>query len=141
LDTASRAKTKFATIKARNAATIPETLRALGADADAVMRRAGIEPGFFANPNNDLAFAALGHLISECVNATGCEAFGLRVRAQMGATATGLTGLVSLHAPTVREALQVIAAGLKTSDTGGVVVLDQRGDLATFGYVVTLHHL
>ncbi len=101
------------------------------------MRRAGVEPGLFSSPDNVLPFPALGRLVSECVRATGREDFGLRVGAKTGVTGIGLTGLVSMHAPTVREALEVIAAGLKTSDTGGAVVLDQRGDRASFGYVLT----
>ena len=47
------------------------------------------------------------------------------------------SGLVALHAPTVREALRVLAEGLKTSDTGGAVAFAERGGEASLGYVVT----
>ncbi len=137
MDTVSRTKRNYATIKARNVAGIPDALKDLGADPDAVLRAAGVEPDVFSNPDNELPYAAVGRLVSECVRATGCEAFGLRVGARSGATAMGLTGLVSMHASTVGEALNVIVASLKTSDNGGAVVLDRTGDLASFGYVVT----
>ncbi len=136
MDTASRTRPRYATIKVRNAARIPETMREFGADPDAVLRVAGVDPGLFANSNNDMPFAMLGTLISECVKATGCECFGLRVGTRMDATAMGLTGIVSLHAPTVREALRTVADGLKTSDTGGAIVFSERDGLASFGYVV-----
>ena len=96
-------------IKVRNAAAIFPTLAELGADPDAVLRSAGIEPAMFSDPDNDLSFAAVGRLAGECVKATGCESFGLRVGARRNMTSLGLSGLVSMHASTVRDALQVIS--------------------------------
>ena len=71
------------------------------------------------------------------MNATGCESFGLRVGARMQLTSLGLTGLVSMHAPTVRDALQVLSSSLQTSNTGVATALDVRGQIASFEYVVT----
>jgi Arabinose-binding domain of AraC transcription regulator, N-term len=108
-----RAKPRFATIKVRNAAAILPTLVELGVDPNAVPRSVGIEPAMFSDPDNDLPFATLDRLVEARVNATGCESFGLRVGVRMQATAVGLTGLVSMHAPTVRDALQVLSSTLK----------------------------
>jgi hypothetical protein len=127
---------RYATVKVRNAAAIPHVLMELGTDPSNVLRRVGLEPDAFSNLDNALSYRALGRLIAECVRETGREDFGLRVGARMGATAIGLTGLVSLNAPTVREALEVIAGGLKTSDTGGALVLETRGAEACARYVV-----
>ena len=52
-------------------------------------------------------------------------------------TGLGLTGLVSIHSPTVREGLEVITATLQTSDTGGATFLDLSRGVAEFGYAVT----
>jgi len=113
------------------------TLGELGVDADVVLRRAGLDPAPFSNLDNVIPFAALGRLVGECVKATGHEAFGLRVGARMRATAVGLTGLAAMHAPTVRDALQIITMSLKTSNTGATTVLDVRGADASFAYVIT----
>jgi AraC-like DNA-binding protein len=137
LDRVTRAKPRFATIKVRNAAAILPTLVELGVDPNAVLRRAGIEPAMFSDPDNDLPFAAVGRLASECVKATACESFGLRVGARRNMTSLGLTGLVSMHASTVRDALQILSSTLKTSNTGVATVLDVRGHIASFLYVVT----
>ena len=137
MDTVSRTKPRYATVKARNAAAIPEVLREFGAEPGVVLVRAGLDRDVFSNPENILPFAALGKLVSECVSVTGREDLGLRVGARTRTTGIGLTALVSMHSPTVRDALQVIAAGLKTSDSGGAVLLDQRGDVASVGYAVT----
>ena len=71
--------------------------------------------------------------MTECVKATGCESFGLRVGMKTRPTGMGLTGLVSIHSPTVREGLDVITATLQTSDTGGATFLEVRRGVASFG--------
>ena len=72
------------------------------------------------------------------MNATGCESFGLRVRrAEAARPSLGLTGLVSMHATTVRDALQIISYSIRTSNTGVATTLDVRGQIASFQYVVT----
>jgi AraC-like DNA-binding protein len=137
LDRVTRARPRFATIKVRNAAAILPTLAELGVDPNAVLRSVGIEPAMFSDPDNDLPFATLDRLVEACVKATACESFGHRVGARMQPTAVGLTGLVSMHAPTVRDALQVLSSTLKTSNTGVATALDVRGQIASFQYVVT----
>ena len=137
LDRVTRAKPRFATIKVRNAAAIVPTLVELGVDSNAVLRSAGIEPAMFSDPDNDLPFATLGRLVSACVKATACELFGLRVGARRTMTSLGLTGLVSMHASTVREALQIISNSIQTTNTGVATTLEVRGQIASFLYVVT----
>jgi AraC-like DNA-binding protein len=137
LDISSRTKSRSATIKVRNAFAILATLAEFGVDAEALFRRAGIDPALFSNLDNVLPFAALGRLVGECVKATGREDFGLRVGMRMRATAVGLTGLAAMHAPTVRDALQIIAGSLRTSNTGAETVLCVRGEAASFVYVIT----
>jgi AraC-like DNA-binding protein len=137
LDRVSRAKPRFATVKVRNAAAILPTLVELGVDSNAVLRSAGIEPAMFSDPDNDLPFAAVGRLVGECVKATGCESFGLRAGTRRNMASLGLTGLVSMHATTVRDALQIISNSIRTSNTGVATTLDVRGQIASFQYVVT----
>ena len=43
-----------------------------------------------------------------------------------------------MNAPTVRDALGAIIAGLKTSDSGGAVGLEVHHDIATLGYSVVI---
>jgi len=137
VDAATRSTRRGATAKIRNIAAIPATLRELGADVDVVLRRAGLDSRVFSNHENVISFAALGRLTRECVDATDCESFGLRVGARTKASAIGLTGLVSVNSPTVREALQVVIGTLKTTETGGATFLDVRDGIASFIYAVT----
>lgn len=126
-----------ATVKVRNIAAIPRVLRDLGADADAVMRAAGVSPALFANLENVMPYAAAARLIARCVAATGADDFGLRVGALSGPSSIGLTGLVSVNSPTVREGIRVIVETLTTVDTGGAAFLDVRDGTALLGYDVT----
>ncbi|MCI4679381.1 AraC family transcriptional regulator [Rhodoblastus acidophilus] len=137
MDLTAQSRRREATAKIRNIAAIPVVLRELGADVDAVLRRAGLDPLIFSDPENVMPYAALGRLVAESVEATGCESFGLRVGARTKASAIGLTGLVALHSSTVREALRVINDTLRTSETGGATFLDIHENQASFGYAVT----
>ena len=137
MDTRARPELRIPTVRVRNLAGIRPTLAELGVDPDAVIRQAGVDPKLLANPDAVIAFTALGWLVTECLKATGCECFGLRVGMKTRPTGLGLTGLVSIHSPTVREGLEVITATLQTSDTGGATFLDLRRGVAEFGYAVT----
>jgi AraC-like DNA-binding protein len=60
-------------------AAIPELLRKFGVPPSASFVRAGVPLHTFKNPENLIAFEALGRLLSECSTATGCAHFGLLV--------------------------------------------------------------
>ena len=137
MDTTSRARPGFAAVKARNIAAVPATLSELGADPDAVITQAGLDPSVFSNRENVIPYALAAKLYVEAVKATGCESFGLRVGMKTKASAIGVTGLVSINSPTVREALRIIIDTLKTSDTGGRAFVHNRDGLASLGYAVT----
>ena len=122
-------------IRVRNFLAVHDVLEALGVDPAEVVTAAGLDPAIFADPSREI-YAALGRLVGASVAATQCEAFGLMVGARQGPTATGLVGLMTLNAPTVGEALRLLAEGLRTSDTGGAVLLGKAGGEATLGYAV-----
>jgi Arabinose-binding domain of AraC transcription regulator, N-term len=136
LDTSSSRRPAYATVKARNVAAIPGVLREFGADVPAILQKAGLDPNFFDDLEQVMPYATLGRLLTESVKATGCESFGLRVGAKTKLSSLGLTSLVSLNSPTVRDALLVINDTLKTSETGGATYLEARDGLASFGYTV-----
>jgi AraC-like DNA-binding protein len=136
LDTASRSKRGYATIKIRNVAAIPPVLAECGADPANALRRSGLDPDLFSNSENLMPFAALGRLLSECVRETGRDDFGFAVGARTKASSLGLTSLVSINSPTVRDALMVVVDTLKTSGAGRRTFLEVAEDAASFGYAV-----
>jgi hypothetical protein len=136
VDIAHKRRSSAATVKVRNAAAVASTLIDLGVDPAIVLMKAGVEPATFANPENTLPYATLGRLVLACVEATGCDDFGLQVGVRSEPTIMGLTGIVSINSPTVRDGIGVILATLRTSDTGGQAFLSVRDGLASFGYTV-----
>ncbi len=136
MNIAHRRRSSAATVKVRNAAAIASVLVDLGADPANVLRKAGVERATFAKPENILPYATLGRLVVACVEATGCDDFGLRVGVRSEPTIMGLTGIVSINSPTVRDGIGVILATLRTTDTGGEAFLSVRHGLASFGYTV-----
>lgn len=120
----------------RNFLAVRGVLETLGADPAVVLKSSGLDPAIFDDPSIDVPYAALGRVVRASIEATRCETFGLMVGARQGPTATGLVGLVTLHAATVGEALRVLAEGLRTSDTGGAVLLGQTDGEAWAGYQV-----
>ncbi len=130
MNIARKRRLATATAKVRNAAAIASVLVDLGADPAAVLRKAGVEPETFANLGNTLPYAALGRLTAACAEATGCDDFGLQVGIRSEPTIMGLTGIVSISSPTVRDGIGVILATLRTTDTGGEAFLSVRLGLA-----------
>lgn len=126
------------TLKVRNTGPLLATLRELGGDPEDVLSNAGIPPALFADPENLVPFGAVGRIVARCIAATGMDNFAFLVGMQSAAAGLGLTGLVSLNSPTVRDGIEVIKATLKTSDTGGEVFLAVRDRVASAGYSVVV---
>ncbi len=131
-------RTPKATICVRNFRAMQDVLRSLGTDPARVLESAGLEPDLLEHPEKTILYTDLDRLLSEAVRATGCRDVGLHVGVLQGISAAGLVGLVSMNARTVREALEAIIAGLKTTDSGGAVALVVRDDLASVGYSVAI---
>jgi AraC-like DNA-binding protein len=129
---------RVATIHVRNFRALADVLQLLRADPAQILESAGLEPNLFDNLEGTILYTDLDRLVSEAMRATGCRDLGLHVGALQGIAAAGLAGLVSMNSRTVREALDAIIDGLKTTDGGGAVTLAVRDDIATLGYSVII---
>ncbi len=127
-----------ATINVRNFRALANVLQSLGVDPATVLESASLEPKLFDCPEKTVLYTDLDRLLSEAMRATGCRDVGLHIGVLQGIAAAGLVGLVSLNSRTVREALDAIISGLKTSDGGGAVRLEVRHDVASLGYCVII---
>jgi AraC-like DNA-binding protein len=63
---------------------IPQVLREFGIDPIEVITSVGVDPALFDDPDNRLAFRAVGQLMGACVARTGCPHFGLLVGQRSG---------------------------------------------------------
>jgi AraC-like DNA-binding protein len=123
-------------IRVGGAIAIPEVLHDLGADADAIIRAAGLSPEVFADPDNVIPFVALGRLVFGCVAATRCEHFGLLVGQRGSASSLGLVGLLAENSSDVRVALDNLVRHLHMHDGRGVPILEVTSATTSLGYTI-----
>jgi hypothetical protein len=116
-----------ATIKVRNFHAVKDVLENFGVAPAYALKRAGLDPNLFSNKENVVLYADVARLVAECARLAHCDDFRLRVGMREDVSVLGLTGLLSLSAMKVGEALQFIVAGLKTSDTGGFRAPQRHG--------------
>ena len=104
-------------------AAIPGVLRKLGVASSLPFARAGVPRSTFGNPENRVAFEALGRLFSECSTLTGCGHFGLLVGECFELNGLGAIGYLMRNSSTVGEALRALLLHLYLHDRGAVPIL------------------
>lgn len=117
---------------------LPQVLREMGHDPAPVIADAGIDPDVLRNPENSLSFVELGRLLQACVDATGCQHFGLLVGQRSAAANLGLVGRLMRTAPTLRDAILDLCTNQRRYVHGAVTYLVIQNDIAFWGYAV--HH-
>ena len=118
---------------------VPSVLREMGVSPAAVLRAAGLKPNALTNLDRRLPFTQVGRLAVECVNATGCQHFGLIVGERAGPVAAGIIHELMRFTTNVHAALCALRAHLHLHDRGAVVTLtDAPDDQVEVAYVI--HH-
>jgi AraC-like DNA-binding protein len=131
-----RNRRSFELIRVGGAAAIPDILFGLGVEANAITSVVGLDAAILAEPENVIPFLTLGHLMRECVSATGCEHFGLLVGQRSSASSLGLVGLLVEHSPTVRAALDNLIRYYHMHDGRGVPILEIAQGTTSLGYTI-----
>jgi len=115
---------------------VPGLLRELGCSPEPVLSRAGVDPAVLGTADHRISYAAATTLLHECAAATGRHDFGLLAGQRWRLAHLGTLGAVMKSAPTVGEALQLLATYQhRNSDVGAAFVL-QQDEFASLGYVV-----
>jgi AraC-like DNA-binding protein len=104
-------------------AAIPEVLRKFGVPPNGPFARAGVPLQAFTNPENRIAFEALGRLLDESAKATACDHFGLLVGERFELDGLGAIGYLMRNSATVGEALRALLLHLYLHDRGAVPIL------------------
>lgn len=104
-------------------AAVPLVLTELGADPRRAFVRAGVPLHTFKNPENCIAFEALGRLLSECASLTHCSHFGLLVGKRFDVKGLGAIGYLMRNSATVGDALRALLLHLHLHDRGAAPVL------------------
>src|SRR5512137_876933 len=71
---------------------LPQLIRQLGGDAEALIVGAGLEPSALSHPDNRVSFTALATLLDRAASSTGCAHFGLLAGRLFHLSDMGLVG-------------------------------------------------
>ncbi len=115
---------------------IPGLLRDFGADPDRVFAAAELNPGLLDDAEGTIPFGALGRLMSQCVEHTGCPHFGLLLGQRTGLPALGLVGHLGQHSPDLGTALRSMILHLHIHDRGAIPSLTVEHGCAVVGYTI-----
>ena len=118
------------------AIALPEILRDLGADPNAIVSAAGLSPEILADPENVVPIIALGHLLDKSVEATQCEHIGLLLGQASSISSLGYLGLLVQNSSDVRTALDNLIRYFHIHDARGVPILEFSRDTASLGYTI-----
>ncbi|MBV9519749.1 MAG: AraC family transcriptional regulator [Hyphomicrobiales bacterium] len=118
------------------AAALPPILHDLGADANAVLFRAGLSPEVLANPENVIPFLVLGNLLEESARATQCDHIGLLIGQRASVSSLGYLGLLVENSQYLRAALDNLIRYFHIHDARGVPVFEVLKGATSLGYTI-----
>ena len=118
-------------------AAVPALLQAYADDpVEQILAEVGLDLELFDDPENDIAFVTVGHLLNQCAKHTGLPHFGLLLGQRAGPETVGQMGELAVHAPTVESALHGMIMHICTNDRGGVPTLTSKNGVASLGYSI-----
>ena len=121
-------------------AAIPALLRKFGVTPSLPFARAGVPLHAFADPENRIAFDALGRLLAECAAATDCGHFGLLVGECFELDGLGAIGHLMRNSATVGDALRALLLHLYLHDRGAVpILINVDTSFVLLGYSIYRH--
>ena len=113
---------------------LPQLIRQLGGDAEAVLAGVGLEPYALSHPDNRVSYAALVAVLDQAARHTGCGHFGLLAGRLFHLSDLGLVGELVRTSPTVGAALEALTVHHHLNSEGGLAFLLNRGDYVDLGY-------
>lgn len=119
-----------------NLTVVPDLLRQFGVRPASVLRKAGIDRAALADPNGRIPYANLVVLLTESVQATGCEHFGVLVGSRLHLADLGMPAALALKAPTLGRAIERFATMQWMNATGGVAFVSRSDAMTGFGYAI-----
>ena len=88
-----------------------------------IFEKSGLTQNEFEDTEHRVPYFKCSQLLVNCVEATGCEHFGLLLGQMAGLSYLGVAGFLARSAETVGQALQVLVENLSLHDEGGSCAL------------------
>lgn len=115
---------------------IVPVLQSFGLDPNPIVKEAGLDPALFDDVTSVIAHAALGRLLTLCVERTYCPHFGLMVGQRATILSLGLVGRLMQHCETIGDALRSLVSNLVIQNRGAVPSLSICADFAQFTFSI-----
>ena len=128
----------LATVRAGPMMSIPDILREQGCEPGEILGELGFKLSQFEDPDHELPYITTSRLIARCVQATGCNHFGLLIGMRAEPSSLGIAGFMLSTAQDVNAALQALRRHLDLHDQGGTVSIVTDGNHTSLSYTVHL---
>ncbi len=125
-----------ALVRVGGASFIPSLLREFDLDADAIARRAKLEPKVLDNADHLITYASLGHLLDICVRETNCKHFGLLLGERSGGAYLGILHSIARNSPNVGAALRTVIRYFHHHDQAALAQLVVADESVSLEYVI-----
>jgi AraC-like DNA-binding protein len=117
--------------------TLPALLSEFGQDPQTVLAAVGLAPGLIAEPDTFVPFETVDRLLRHCLDATGCEHFGLLAGRRVNLSYLGVLGFAMKSAENVATALADLSRYRALHDQSALITLERNGKLVSLRYLVT----
>lgn len=114
-------------VRSASLAGYMDLAHAVGLDAGAMLRRAGLSPRALDDPETPLSTAAVRALLEDSAQASGVEDFGLRLASRRQLANLGPISLVLKEEPTARAALDTLCRYLRLLNASLLTRVDELG--------------
>src|SRR5215218_7647310 len=109
-------------------------LQGLGADPDAIIAEAGLDPRLFDNPRNLVSVFVLGNFLHLCAERTNSPHIGLLAGQRATLDSVRLVGSLMSASETLGSALQALETHLKIQNRGAVVHMAVESGVAVMTF-------
>lgn len=114
-----------------------ETMQELNADADPLLKRAGLLDAQ-VDPASWISYRKFLVLLEEARKATACPHFGLQLSRHQGISMFGTIGFVMQQAPDLRSAIEALTKYFSHHNQGALVSLSVEDNLAHWSFTSKL---
>lgn len=127
-----------ATFRVGPLVNLARVLLSLGYEPGPIFKQAGYELRDFQDPDRRQSYVRASRLLELCVEATGCECFGLMLGKQADPSMLGIAGFLARVAPDVEHALQGLVENINLHEDRGFVQLSIGAKYTSLGYTLQL---
>ena len=115
---------------------LASVVRSLGFDPVPIFRRSGFSLEEFRDPDHWMPYLRASQLLSDCVQATGCDYLGLLIGQHAEPSHLGIPGFLVRAAPRVEQALRALVENIDLHDHAGTVTFSVGPEYSSLSFAI-----